>query len=399
LLVIKDRNLIIDLRPAEPFLISLAVSFLITWLMIRLAPSLGLVDIPNERKVHTRPIPKGGGIGIMLGWLSAALIFGLDSKELWLWAGIGSLIAILGLVDDTRPLPWQLRLGTQFLAASAAVWLLSHSLLYLGGRGGGGEGAWLLCPAAVFWIVGLTNAFNMLDNMDALSGGVGWIAAALFAMTSILITAFGQSSSRHSAWTAELMLMGALTGFLWFNRPPARIFMGDAGSTFLGFFFGTASLLFAGFFGHESISTGVVPGMFPLIEALPRGYDPSGFSLIDVLPGLWPLVFCFLFIPWYDLISVVTIRLYQGRSPFHADKQHLSHRLVALGLSKPQAVATICLLAAVIGSTGLLIFSLILTNGPMLTWIFIGACSVSLAVFELVAHRRIRHSAQQTTNR
>src|SRR5262249_51976695 len=108
-------------------------------------------------------------------------------------------------------------------------------------------------------------------------------------------------------------------------------------------------------------------------------------------PGLWPLVFCFLFIPWYDLISVVTIRLRQGRSPFHADKQHLSHRLVALGLSKPKAVATICLLAAIIGSAGLVIFALSPTRGPMQTWIFIGVCYVSLAVFELIAHRQIRH--------
>jgi UDP-GlcNAc:undecaprenyl-phosphate GlcNAc-1-phosphate transferase len=371
--------LIIDLRPTEPFLISLAVSFLITWLMIRLAPALRLVDIPNERKVHTQPIPKGGGIGIVLGWLSAALICGIDSREMILWGGIGSLVAILGLVDDIRPLPWQLRLGAQFFAAISAVWLQLHYPLAPWGREGRVEGAslqeipFILWPAAVFWIVGLTNAFNMLDNMDALSAGVAWIAAALFAVSSIMLNFNAPISIPYG----HLMLMGALGGFLWFNRPPARIFMGDAGSTFLGFFLGTSSLCFC---------ASVVSDFHPPSSASDLSLFTSHFSLFA-----FPLALSFLFIPWYDLISVVTIRLRQGRSPFHADKQHLSHRLVALGLSKPKAVATICLLVAIIGSIGLLIFSFTPTNGPMLTWTFIGVCSVSLAVFELVVHRRIRN--------
>jgi UDP-GlcNAc:undecaprenyl-phosphate GlcNAc-1-phosphate transferase len=381
--------LIIDLHVTEPFLVSFAVSFLITWLMIRWAPALGLVDVPNERRVHTRPIPKGGGLGIVLGWLSAALFLGLDSRELCLWGGIGLLIVVLGLVDDIRPLPWQLRLGAQMMAAITAVWFLG---------GVPGSSSWvqyLLWPAAIFWIVGLTNAFNMLDNMDALSAGVAWVAAALFALTSILVTFFVSFCIHYSAFNAQLMLMGSLTGFLWFNRPPARIFMGDAGSTFLGFFFGTSSLLFAGFFDHRSVSTEPNASGLPLIGTLSGGSDSSGFTLMDALfPGPWPLVFCFLFIPWYDLVSVVIIRLRQGRSPFHADKQHLSHRLVDLGLTPPKAVATIWLLAAAIGAIGLLLFSLIPDHGRLLTWIFLAVSWLSLAAFELLAHRRRKASVE-----
>jgi UDP-GlcNAc:undecaprenyl-phosphate GlcNAc-1-phosphate transferase len=381
--------LIIDLHVTEPFLDSFAVSFLITWLMIRWAPALGLVDIPSERKVHTRPIPKGGGLGIVLGWLSAALLLGLDSSELCLWGGIGLLIVVLGLVDDIRPLPWQLRLGAQMMAAVTAVWFLG---------GVPGSSSWvqyLLWPAAVIWIVGLTNAFNMLDNMDALSAGVAWVAAALFAITSILVTFFGSFCIHYSAFNAQLMLMGSLTGFLWFNRPPARIFMGDAGSTFLGFFFGISSLLFAGCFDYPTVSTNPNASGLPLIDTLSGGSYSSGFTLMGALFSRpWPLVFCFLFIPWYDLVSVVTIRLRQGRSPFHADKQHLSHRLVALGLSPPMAVASICLLAAAIGAAGLFLFSLVPNYGPMLTWIFAAVSWLSLTTFEFLAHRRLKASVE-----
>jgi UDP-GlcNAc:undecaprenyl-phosphate GlcNAc-1-phosphate transferase len=264
---------------------------------------------------------------------------------------------VLGLVDDVRPLPWQLRLGVQMVAAIAGIWIFggiqpedSSSIAH-----------YLLWPAAVIWIVGLTNAFNMLDNMDALSGGVAWIAAALFVAASILATFCSTLTIQYSAFTIDLMLMGGLTGFLWFNRPPARIFMGDAGSTFIGFFFGTMSLLFAG--------------------------------MSDL--SVWTLALCFLAIPWYDLVSVVSIRLRQGRSPFHADKQHLSHRLVALGLSPPRAVGTICLLAAVIGAGGLL-FGTVPNHGTLLIWIWMVGCWVALAVFEFMTRGK-RQTADKSS--
>jgi UDP-GlcNAc:undecaprenyl-phosphate GlcNAc-1-phosphate transferase len=348
--------------------------------MIRWAPALGLIDIPNERKVHSKPIPKGGGLGIFIGWLSTALLLALDSKELgldfrelWVWGGIGLIFVVLGLVDDIHPLPWQLRLGVQVIAAVVAVWFMENFR-----RASSSDppdyGVW---PAMVIWIVGLTNAFNMLDNMDGLSAGVAWIAAALFAEGTIVVGAvysFPQSleSVHFSLLMGHLILMGALAGFLWFNRPPARIFMGDAGSTFLGFFFGTSSLLFVGSFNRSG----------------PAPHYPESFSTLLIPlnmfdPGPWALVFCYLAIPWYDLVSVVSIRLWQGRSPFHADKQHLSHRLVALGLSPPWAVGTICILAAVIGSEGGLIYQRA-NHGSLWALAFVFACWILLAVFEFL---------------
>jgi UDP-GlcNAc:undecaprenyl-phosphate GlcNAc-1-phosphate transferase len=344
----EDRALAIELRVFLAFLVPLIISVGITSLMIRWAPALGMVDIPSDRKVHIRPTPKGGGIGIFLGWALTALLIGIDSEDFWVWGQVGLVIVVLGLVDDIRPLPWQLRLGVQTLAAIGVLLIRGEIPIsdFLTDR------LWFW-PMAMIWIVGLTNAFNMLDNMDALSAGVGWVVAALFAIASILGT-YSSFAIGRSSFLPQIMLMGALSGFLWFNRPPARIFMGDAGSTFLGFFFGTSSLAFL----SKSNSTS------------------------------WPLALCFLAIPWYDLVSVVTIRIWQGRSPFHADKQHLSHRLVALGLSPPRAVDTICLLAAVIGAGGLALFVLGSGRNATPVYIFLGSCWLALAAFDCLTRKK-----------
>jgi UDP-GlcNAc:undecaprenyl-phosphate GlcNAc-1-phosphate transferase len=323
--------------------------------MIRLAPSLGLVDIPSARKVHTRPIPKGGGLAIFAGWMltlwwmgNALQYQGFDRTDLAVWGTVGLVILVLGLVDDIRPLPWQLRLGVQLIAAVGAI----------KGMGGIPANASLFLPnyciwsLAVIWIVGLTNAFNMLDNMDALSAGVALITAGHFAAFTFGLFPF-------------LMLMGALVGFLCFNYPPARIFMGDAGSTFLGFVFGTSSLHLGMMASGQTIS----------------------WRLISEYSTSWALILCFLTIPWYDLVSVVTIRLSQGRSPFHADKQHLSHRLVVLGLSPPFAVGTICYLALGIGLGGVAIRGRLNAESYWL-WVYVAGCWLALATFDYLTRKK-----------
>jgi UDP-GlcNAc:undecaprenyl-phosphate GlcNAc-1-phosphate transferase len=294
------------------FACPLAISFLLTAVLLRWAPRLGLVDMPSARKVHSRPVPRGGGLAIFVAVaLTACLMavfnlqvstftFQFTSADLSFVLGLSALIVLLGLLDDLRPLPWQLRLGVQTACALIVVARWPE------------ERTWLVRAAAVLWIVGLVNAFNMLDNMDALSAGVAWIAAAAFAVD------LGPGTP---GLVPFLLLMGAVSGFLWFNRPPARIFMGDAGSTFLGFYLGVFSL-------------------------------ESGFT--DDGPSRWAVPLCVLAVPWYDLITVVTLRLWQGRSPFHADKQHLSHRLVALGLGSPGAVGVIYVLALASGAAGVL---------------------------------------------
>ncbi len=333
--------------PSEPTLplAAFGIAFLTAWLLTALlrrwAPHVRLVDLPSARKVHLQPTPKGGGLAIYLALLLTLALLpqgrGGDTDSILL---LGGAIVLLGLVDDLRPLPWQGRLGVQTLAALVVVF------------GWPSDVGWMYRAAAVFWIVGLINAFNMLDNMDALSGGVAWIAAGIFALALLI----GQDGT----WDWQpvvpfLALMGALTGFLWFNLPPARIFMGDAGSTFLGFFLGVRSLG-----GSFSAAGGAQTWLLPL---------------------------CVLAVPWYDLTSVVALRLWQGHSPFHADKQHLSHRLVKLGLSSPRAVRVIYLLGLVSGLAGLLILHVPATFRPWVGGQLLIYWS-AIAAIEYVGHFR-----------
>jgi UDP-GlcNAc:undecaprenyl-phosphate/decaprenyl-phosphate GlcNAc-1-phosphate transferase len=323
-------------------IVPLLLSGLMTALLIRWAPRLGLVDYPAARKVHTRPTPKGGGLAIYFAVVIAiALTAFVQQWPILLYLGLGTLIVIVGLLDDLRPMPWQLRLLSQFAVAGVAVFLRIGP-------------DWLLRLVALFWIVGLINAFNMLDNMDALSGGVAWVASGFLALAWLT----GGQSGEHAI--PYIVLLSAITGFLWFNLPPARIFMGDAGSTFLGYFLGLGSV---------EVALDVRP-----------------------VPWGWAAPLCMLAVPWYDLISVVTVRLSQGRSPFHADKQHLSHRLVERGWSSPEAVRIIHLLALATGAAGL---SLYFVSGQaaivIAAAVIIGWCS--LAVREYLVRRAVASKA------
>jgi UDP-GlcNAc:undecaprenyl-phosphate GlcNAc-1-phosphate transferase len=173
-------------------------------------------------------------------------------------------------------------------------------------------------PLTVLWIVALTNAFNMLDNMDGLAASVGLIASLLFCSAQVAVGDLFVPA-------VLLVVAGALGGFLVHNRAPARLFMGDAGSNFLGFLLGTLTVV--GTFTRER------------------------YSRCSVLAPLLVMA-----VPLYDMTSVVLIRLREGRSPFKADRRHFSHRLVARGLTPPQAVWTIDLVTLA-GGLGALLLS------------------------------------------
>ncbi len=328
------------------------ISFVTVGVVRRFASALGLLDKPDARKVHTVPIPLGGGIGIWLGvagtfligtlgliaihsnpsvgnaWLPVPFrehVSGLVSKasQIWVLIGGGTILAFLGLLDDRFSLPWQLRLGVEFLVAGSVVYWQNLQLTAFIGI------PWLTSLLSVFWIVMLINSFNMLDNMDALSGGVAAIIASMLALMLLIAPSSSLGSNANGqpqlfVAAMLLILVGALLGFLKHNWPPATIFMGDAGSYFVGYWIAIASLL--------STYTNV------------KGDTPHAV--------LAPL--CVLAIPLYDMVSVIWIRLREKRSPFQADKRHFSHRLVELGMTKKQAVITIYL-ATVTCSLGALL--------------------------------------------
>ena len=260
-----------------------------------------------------------------------------------------TILHVMGVVDDRRSLgPW-LKLGVQLAVATAlAVWFDVRLLTLLP--------APLSITLTVGWIVVVTNAMNFIDNMDGLSGGVGAIAAVLFLVAALV----------NGQWfiAATLALLaGSLIGFLVFNFPPARLFMGDGGSLVLGFLL--AVLTVRTTFQH------------------------------DGLGGAWYALFMpviVLAIPLYDFVTVTAIRLRQGRSPFVGDQQHFSHRLVKRGLSRRGAVLVIWGLSAVTGIGGILL-------GRLLAWqaaLVVAQTGVVLMVIALFEHASRRSTAGST---
>jgi UDP-GlcNAc:undecaprenyl-phosphate GlcNAc-1-phosphate transferase len=339
-------------------------------LLVRyLAARIGFLDRPGGHKSHLAPTPMGGGVAI---WLTTVTILGLGllimhtrassdfpqalarhasgvmlrSGSLGLILALATAIMLMGLVDDWKTLDWRLRLGIQFACAIALA--------------AGGVRLTLFGPftnpilggaVTVLWVVGLTNSFNMLDNMDGLAASVGLIVAILFCGAQIAV---------DSLFVPAVMLVvaGALAGFLVHNHWPARLFMGDAGSNFLGFLLG--ALTVAGTFTRD---------------------DPGHTYPYGVLAPLLVMA-----VPLYDMTSVILIRLSEGRSPFIGDRRHFSHRLVARGLTIRQAVWTIDLVTLAGGAGALLLHRL---DGPGTCVVAAQTCCLLgvVAILELAANR------------
>lgn len=321
------------------FLAAATASALLCGATRKIAPIVGLVDKPGGRKAHKAPTPLGGGVafatalGLVLlgGWLVLAHAPGLLPPEVSRYAeglrsrwpelvgilGLSSSMMVMGLIDDRFGLPWQPRLALQVAAAIGLVSLGIRGTLFPPFSSAVISGA-----ATVLWVVAMTNAFNFLDNMDGLAASVALIAALLFAAAQALA---------GSLFVPALLvvLAGSLAGFLVHNRPPARLFMGDAGSNFLGFFL--AAMTVAGTFTRP----------------YDRDHPTSPYSVLTPL-----LVMA---VPIYDMLSVIIIRIREGRSPFQADRRHFSHRLVERGLTPPQAVATMDFITLVAGFGALLL--------------------------------------------
>jgi UDP-GlcNAc:undecaprenyl-phosphate GlcNAc-1-phosphate transferase len=261
---------------------------------------------------------------------------------------------LLGLADDRRGLDWRFRLAVQIAIAATMV-----------GCGWRVRLPWdvpgLAFAMSVVWIVGLVNSFNMLDNMDGLSAGVAMIAAAILAAAALLTPRPDNHQPQLFVAGFLLLIVGSLLGFLWHNRPPARLFMGDAGSYLIGYLLAMATLTatFAG-----------------------RGLPPAASGYAGALAPL-----CVMAVPIYDTFSVVLIRLRQRRSPFVGDKSHFSHRLVQLGMTRPQAVLTIYLTTATCDLSALLLHE-VGAIGAILILLLVACTLVLVAVLESTGRRR-----------
>lgn len=354
------------------------ISFLVCMLIRRIAPSLGLLDRPGERKIHSVPIPVGGGFGIWCGVLIpiAGLVTGSllmirgtpipffgdfsshaegilhSSDRLGILLSIGTVLFLLGTLDDRFGLNWKIRLGIEVVAAAATVFCGWEATFFV-------KLPLLTKLVSVIWIVGLINSFNLLDNMDGLSSGVAAICAFFLAVVFLFCVPNPESGDPQLFLGGFLVLLiGAILGFWFHNMPKARLFMGDGGAYFVGYLLAVITLS-ATFVGKQN--------------------PPQAI--------LTPL--CIFAVPLYDTASVVIIRLAQGKSPFEGDTNHYSHRLVAIGLSKTGAVLTIYLTTAICGIGSIFLYY-VSRNLACLVGIQLGMVLLLNAILEFTARAKLK---------
>lgn len=287
-------------------LATLIIAMLLTVMLIPVVSDLAVrfqaVDIPNERKVHLRPIPRIGGVAMALGAFVPIVAWNFADGFVRAYLMGASILVVTGLIDDLRELSPPVKFGGQFAAAAVALFLGGVKITNLGALLP--EGATLPDPVAVpltlIAIVGVTNAVNMADGLDGLAGGI-----CLLIFCAIGYLAFLDGNA--AIGLVALALAGVIFGFLRFNTHPASIFMGDAGSQFLGF-------------SAVTLALGLTQGS-------------------DALSPLLPLLL--LGLPVLDTLTVMGIRASQGRSLFSADKNHIHHSLMQIGLRHPESVLVI----------------------------------------------------------
>jgi UDP-GlcNAc:undecaprenyl-phosphate GlcNAc-1-phosphate transferase len=289
-----------------PFIVAMVLAMAWLPLLAKFAARWGILDQPDVRKVHAAPIPRIGGLAMALAVFVSALIgIDLQPQDRWFLVAAGLLVAF-GALDDRFDLDYRIKFGGQLLAVGIVVLVgdvqvraitLDDRVLLPG---------WISLSLTIFFLVGITNAVNLADGLDGLAGGTTFLCLCAVALLS--------SVGDHTAGTALcLAFAGAVLGFLRFNTYPATVFMGDAGSQLLGFTIGVLSIR-----ATQSLATQVSAAIPILLLA----------------------------IPILDTLSVMVQRVGEGRSPFSPDKNHIHHKLLALGFDHHEAVMVIYSLQA-----------------------------------------------------
>ena len=311
---------------AAALVVALLVALITTPVVKNLAVRMGAVDVPRDgRRMHDHPIPRMGGLAIFFGFLLSVVVFmDLDGQMRGMLLG-AAIIVVLGIFDDIYSLRAMFKFVVQIIAALVAA--LSGNVIEIVSNPNVFSSdlywdlGWLAVPVTVVWIVAITNAVNLIDGLDGLACGVSAISSMTLLVISLAIS---------DGPVAVLMaaLTGACLGFLPYNMNPAKIFMGDTGSTFLGFILAVVS----------------IQGLFKL-------YTIISFAVPFLMLGL----------PIFDTCFAFIRRIAHGQSPMHADRSHVHHRLIDMGLNQKQAVAVLYIISAILGLSAVVLT----TSGPV----------------------------------
>ena len=340
--------------------VAFVIAFGATPIVKVFATKVGAMDNPGEaRRIHDHPIPRMGGMAIFLGFLVSVILFAEISKPVQgILIGCVIIVAV-GVLDDIVSLRWLFKLIAQLAAAIIAV---AHGVTIEGIMNPNVFAAentlligYLSIPVTVLWIVGVTNAVNLIDGLDGLACGVSAISSVTMLVVALMV-------AEPNVALLLAALAGGCLGFIPYNLNPAKIFMGDTGALLLGYVLATVSIL--GLFKFYAVMTFLVPVMA-------------------------------LALPLFDTIFAIIRRVARGQSPMAPDRGHLHHRLIDHGLSQKQAVAVLYSLSAMMGLTAVVIC----TTGK-LRLLLLGidiaiAVAVGIFVFETIEHPASESTKQE----
>lgn len=325
------------------FAMAFGITLLVTPLSKKFAFKVGAVAEPNERSMHVQPMPLAGGTAIVLGFIVTVVVLAptIKSFEFEKYIGLvigGIIISIVGLLDDIYDLKATVKLFFQILAALIVVLTGTQIgiLTWPWAEGGVIELGSLGKIITVIWIIGITNAVNLIDGLDGLATGVATIASLCLMFISLI-------NAEPIAVLLTATLAGACMGFLPHNFNPATIFMGDTGSTFLGFTLAVIS-----------------------IQGLIKSYTAITLIVAIIVLGL----------PIFDTFFAIVRRLANGKPVMQADRGHLHHRLMDKGYSHKRAVLTLYGISGGFGIAGILVslndiaFAIFIIVVILAVWLF-----------------------------
>ena len=342
------------------YLSSAFVAIIITPIVIKFAMNIKAVDRPGVRTVHKRPVPRIGGTAIFISFMFVIVIVMFMSNEiseafrnmqkpLTVLFCSATLIFIVGFFDDLKGLPAKFKFLTEIISASAlcfagvkitSISITDQAVLNLG---------ILSCPLSILWIVGITNAVNLSDGLDGLAAGISAVAFGVILVLAIY-------NDQVIMAVIMLIMLGSLTGFLFFNFNPAKIFLGDCGSLFLGFMIRSLSILC-------SMKSSALVGL--------------------ALPVLT------LGVPIFDTFFSMLRRFLERRSIFSPDRNHFHHKLIDLGIKQRHVVITIYVITLLV--TGLGMFMMVTRDINTLV-IFFCILLLLFLVFHVVGSVRLRET-------